>query len=420
MLRTLSVYFDERLTGKLVQDENGRLSFLYDVHYLTSQRAFPLSASLPLSDKVYEDSVVRPFFSNLLPDDFARHRVAKLLGVSEKNPFAILEIIGGDCAGAISLYPEGQIPSPPKTKDYEFLGEKELHKLLMMLSRRPLLAGEKDVRMSLAGAQDKLAVALIDNKIALTKGTSPSSHIIKPPLSDFPDSVFNEYFCMTLAKKMNLAVSSVEIRQADKLPYLLIKRYDRTADHHRRLHQEDFCQALSIPPEFKYENEGGPSIKDCLELIEKYSIRPAFDKIMFVHILIFNYLIGNADSHAKNYSFLYQEGQPRLAPAYDLLSTAVYAQLSKTMAMKIGGKYKPDDVMLRHWYHLVPDTQLAKNTMEKDLKKFASELPKKALSLSNELEEKGLSSPVYAEIQAIIENRCQHVLKYWGKSGSVS
>lgn len=414
MSRTLSVYFDERLAGKLTQDNSGRLNFLYDAHYLTSENAFPLSASLPLSNTVYEDSIVRPFFSNLLPDDFARHRVARLLGVSEKNPFAILEIIGGECAGAISLYPEDQIPSPQKTKDYDFLGEQDLHKILMMLSQRPLLAGEKDVRMSLAGAQDKLAVALIDNKIALTKGTSPTTHIIKPPISDIPDSVFDEYFCMLLAKNMNLAVSSVEIRQADDLPYLLIERYDRTVDHHHRLHQEDFCQALSIPPELKYENEGGPSIKDCLDLIEKYSIRPAFDKIMFIHIIIFNYLIGNADAHAKNYSFLYLEGRPRLAPAYDLLSTAVYPQLSKKMAMKIGGKYNAEDVYLRHWVQLVPDTQLAKNTMEKDLKKFANTLPKKAQALSKTLERKGLSSPIFDKIQATIKSRCQHVLKHWG------
>jgi serine/threonine-protein kinase HipA len=414
MTRTLSVYFDESLAGKLTQDDSGRLNFLYDAHYLTSENAFPLSASLPLSNTVYADSIVRPFFSNLLPDDFARHRVARLLGVSEKNPFAILEIIGGECAGAISLYPEDQIPSPQKTKDYEFLEEHDLHKILLLLSQRPLLAGEKDVRMSLAGAQDKLAVALIDNKIALTKGTSPTTHIIKPPISDILDSVFNEYFCMLLAKNMNLAVSSVEIRHADGLPYLLIERYDRTADHHHRLHQEDFCQVLSIPPELKYENEGGPSIKKCLDLIEEYSIRPAFDKIMFIHTIIFNYLIGNADAHAKNYSFLYLEGKPRLAPAYDLLSTAVYPQLNKKMAMKIGEKYNPEDVYLRHWVQLVPDTQLAKKTMEKDLKKFASRLPKQAQALSKALEKKGLSSPIFDKIQETIEIRCQHVLKYWG------
>ena len=153
---------------------------------------------------------------------------------------------------------------------------------------------------------------------------------------------------------------------------------------------------------------------DFLLLWDK-TVRAKFKKFcFFIHTIIFNYLIGNADAHAKNYSFLYLKGKPRLAPAYDLLSTAVYPQLSKKMAMKIGGKYNSEDVYLRHWVQLVPDTQLAKNTMEKDLKKFASTLPKKALSFSKMLEKKGLSSPVFDKIQAIIENRCQHVLKYWG------
>jgi len=265
--------------------------------------------------------------------------------------------------------------------------------------------------MSLAGAQDKLAVALVNNEIALTKGTSPTTHIIKPPISDIPDSVFNEYFCMVLAQRMNLPVASVAVRYAESIPYLLIERYDRTEDHHR-LHQEDFCQALSVPPELKYENEGGPSIKSCLDLIEHYSLRPAVDRITVIQTIIFNYLIGNADAHAKNYSFLYQTRRPQLAPAYDLLSTAVYPQLSQKMAMKIGGKYRPEDVFLRHWNQLAPDTRLAKNTMEKELKQFAKELPKKSLMLSHDLGFQGLSSPIYEKIQGIIEARCKHILKY--------
>ncbi|MBA3814726.1 MAG: type II toxin-antitoxin system HipA family toxin [Alphaproteobacteria bacterium] len=412
MSRTLDVYFDEVLAGKLTQDESGRLNFAYDSGYLDSKTSFPLSISLPLSVQIYGDSIVRPFFSNLLPDDLARYRVARLLGVSEKNPFAILEIIGRECAGAISLYPEGQVSSLKKSENYELLEGEKLYKILMLLAQRPLLAGEKDVRMSLAGAQDKLAVALIDNKIALTKGAFPTTHIIKPPISDIPESVFNEYFCMLLASRMNLPVAHVDIRWAENTPFLLVKRYDRTADHHHRLHQEDFCQALSIPPEFKYENEGGPSIKLCLDLIEKHSVRPALDRITFVRTVIFNYLIGNADAHAKNYSFLYKEGKPHLAPLYDLLSTAVYPQLSQKMAMKIGGKYKAEDVYSRHWEQLVPNTQLARNRLQKDLKEFAKDLSQASLVLAQELNSTERSSFTYKKIQAIIDARCQRILAY--------
>src|ERR1700722_14292502 len=159
MARSLSVYFNDQLAGILHQDQSGRLSFSYDPRYLQSKKAYPLSISMPLREGAYEDSIVRPFFSNLLPDDLARSRIAKYLGVSEKNPFAILEIIGGECAGALSLYPQGQTPPSPRKKDYEFLNNQKLEEILNLLSRRPLLAGEKDIRISLAGAQDKLAVA---------------------------------------------------------------------------------------------------------------------------------------------------------------------------------------------------------------------------------------------------------------------
>jgi len=413
MARSLSVYFNNKLAGILHQDQSGRLSFSYDPHYLRSKKAYPLSISMPLREGAYEDSIVRPFFSNLLPDDLARSRIAKYLGVSEKNPFAILEIIGGECAGALSLYPEGQTPPPPRKKDYEFLDNQKLEEILNLLSRRPLLAGEKDIRISLAGAQDKLAVAYIDNKIAIAKGTSPTTHILKPPISDIPDSVFNEYFCMVLAKRMNIPVASAEIKWTSKEPYLLIERYDRDTDDHHRLHQEDFCQALSIPPELKYQNEGGPSLKDCINLIEKYSVRPALDTITFLRTIIFNYLLGNADAHAKNFSFLYKEGKPRLAPAYDLICTAVYSQLSSKMAMKIGGKDKAKEVFLRHWFRLIPDTQIAKKAMEKDLKKFSSQLPVKSLGLLRELDQSGLTSPIYTQIHEVIEDRCLHISKYF-------
>ena len=368
---------------------------------------------MPLNDTLYGDAVVRPFFSNLLPDDLARQRLARYVGVSEKNPFALLEIIGGDCAGALSLYPEGKTPPSLTKRDYEPLEEARLSTILGLLSQRPLFVGEKDVRMSLAGAQNKLAVVLINGHIALPKGSTPTTHILKPPMADIPESVFNEYFCMTLAKRFKIAAASADIRWAGDLPYLLLERYDRTPDHLNRLHQEDFCQALSIAPELKYENEGGPSLKRCLSLIETNSLRPALDTLNFLRLVIFNYCIGNADAHGKNFSFLYQKPSPILAPAYDLLSTSIYPQLSPKMAMKIGGKAISEHVYLRHWHQLVPETQLAKQTLERTLAHYTQELPQTALRLLTALESTPLQSPIYAQIHALIEKRCRHIEKYF-------
>jgi serine/threonine-protein kinase HipA len=413
MARSLSVYFDDIHVGRLTQDDGGRLQFSYDVAYLVRERAIPVSLSMPLSDNLYGDAVVRPFFSNLLPDDLARHHLARYLGVSEKNPFALLEIIGGDCAGALSLYPEGETPPSFTKYDDEPLNEKRLATILRLLSQRPLLAGEQDVRMSLAGAQDKLAVVLTNGQIALPKGSTPTTHILKTPVKTVKDSVFNEYFCMTLAKRFKIPAASADIRWASDIPYLLLERYDRTPDHLNRLHQEDFCQALGIPPELKYENEGGPSLKKCLALIEVNSLRPAVDTLNFLRLVIFNYCIGNADAHGKNFSFLYQKLTPILAPAYDLLSTSIYPQLSPKMAMQIGGKAIPEHVYLRHWHQLVPETQLAKQTLDRTLSHYAQELPQASMRLLTELASTPLHSPVYAQIHALIENRCRHIEAYF-------
>lgn len=413
MSRFLSVYFNNDPAGTLEQDTSGRLSFSYLPSYLSSSHPIPFSVSMPLSDKVYEDGAVRPFFSNLLPDDMARHRLAQYLGVSEKNPFGLLEIIGGDCAGALSLYHEGKEPASSNEQSCLPLKEEELARLLKLLSERPLLVGEKDIRISLAGVQNKLAVVLTEDQIALPAGGRATTHIIKTPIEGISESVFNEYFCLQLARQLKLAVPAAEVRWAEGLPYLLLERYDRDPDHPLRLHQEDFCQALSIPPELKYEVEGGPSLKKCLALLEAHSLYPGVDTLTFLRLVIFNYCIGNADAHGKNFSFLYKQDQPQLAPAYDLLSTAVYSQLSPRMAMKIANKDHPEHVYLRHWYTLVPDTHLAKKMMEKELKKMAERFPLKSAELVNELNSTPLKSPIYAQIHSIIEKRCRQIQKYF-------
>lgn len=410
MARTLDVWFYGNKAGQLVQDDSGRLLFAYDADYLKSKQAWPLSVSMPLRPGEFEDRVTRPFFSGLLPEDLIRTKVAKLLGVSERNPFSLLEIIGGECAGAISLYPEGTPPHKENPDDIQILDEKDLDNIFEHLKRRPLFAGEEGVRLSLAGAQDKLAVRMIGDKLALMRGGAPTTHILKTLISDradVRDSVHNELFCMMLAARCGLSVPHVQMRRTPKEPYLLVERYDRRSQGNDvvRLHQEDFCQALSIPPENKYEAAGGPGISACLDEIQKDSVQPLPDRLAFLDIVIFNYLIGNSDAHGKNFSFLYEDGKPRLAPAYDLLSTAVYPELAIKMAMKIGGKYEPDDVYLRHWHRLVPDTAIARTAMEKSLAELSAKALDQAGKLHAELKSESITSPVLDSILGVIKKR---------------
>lgn len=416
MARNLDVWFYDRKAGRLTQDNSGRLLFAYATEYLEAEQHWPLSVSLPVQDREFDDAVTRPFFSGLLPDEFVREKIARLIGVSPRNPFSLLEAVGGECAGAISFYPEGELPHRENPEDVLILDEGKLDEVFEELKRRPLFAGERDIRLSLAGTQDKLAVRMIDGQLALMRGGAPTTHILKPLIvgqERIKDSVHNELFCLQLARRCGLAAASVEIRFTDKQPYLLVERYDRQwqGGHVVRLHQEDFCQALSVPPENKYEREGGPSIPASLDVIQKHSIQPVPDRLAFLNIVIFNYLIGNADAHGKNFSFLHEKGKPRLAPAYDLLCTAVYPDLSAKMAMRIGGKYLPDQVFLRHWHRLVADTAGAKRAMEKTLADMAKKTADQALQLRAELTESGIKSGIFDAVLGVIRTRSESLLK---------
>lgn len=407
MTRALDVYLHEILAGRLARNDSGELSFSYDEQYLDRGRP-ALSLSLPLSPKPCEGSAAKAFFSGLLPDGEVLRRLARYLGISEGNSFALLEAVGGECAGAVSFHPEGV--GPPRSGDgrEEVLDEKKLREILDLLKHRPLLAERDGIRMSLAGARDKIAVRARDGKIALVLGSAPTTHILKPMIADFKDSVQNELFCMRLAKLAGIPVADVETGWLDGAPYLLIERYDRTKDETGavwRVHQEDFCQAMGISPDAKYEREGGPRISGCLDVIRKHSARPAADQVDFLDRIIFNYMIGNADAHGKNFSLLYRTAKPGLAPGYDMMSTAVYPGVSKKMAMKIGEKYDPERLFPSDWRRIVPDTETARRNLEKKLGDMAEDCVGKAAEVRDSLEKTGIESSVFEDICSVIEKR---------------
>lgn len=411
MTRVLDVYWNADLTGKLVQDASGVLSFTYNSDFL-QRAATGISISLPLRESPHAGDEVRAFFSGLLPEETVRTRLAAVLGVSEKNTFSLLREVGGECAGALALYPEGEQP-PAHTDDAEVLEDVRLSEILSLIKRRPMLAGDDGYRLSLAGAQDKLAVGFADGKIMLLKGGQPTTHILKPVIDRIADSVHNELFCMRLAGQVGIDVPFADIHFVNETPYYLVTRYDRAVQPDGsvvRIHQEDFCQALGVLPELKYEREGGPSIARCQSIITQHVAQPAADQIKLLEMVIFNYLIGNADAHGKNFSLLYRSTKPALAPAYDLLSTTVYAELSETMAMKIGSKYKPNEVMLRHWHGLVPDTKASKAALNKQLKTLAEKTLEESMALKESLENQGIYSPVFTHICKIIETRSRQIL----------
>jgi len=360
-MRRLIVYLNGEPIGTLDQDDSGLLGFRYGPEWFNRPDAVPLSRSLPLQGEPFRGKHARPFFAGILPDEGPRRKIASILGISERNDFAMLERIGGECAGAVSLLPEGVAPPAAGELRMRELNEEELQKIIDELPRRPLMAGEEGVRLSLAGSQDKLPVVIHGSSIALPLGNTSSTHIIKPEPERFPGLVATEALCMTLAKAVGLNVPLVAIRSVGRKPCIVVQRYDRTISPDgviTRIHQEDFCQALGLPPERKYQQEGGPLLRDCITMLREWSTAPVLDIRDFLDGLIFNVLIGNADAHGKNYSLLYRGGDRRLSPFYDLVCTLAWPELSKTPAMKIGHGDSIETITAAHWKEMTQETRL--------------------------------------------------------------
>lgn len=372
MGETLNVCFGQTKVGSLSVDDQRLFSFQYSKKWLISPDAFQISISLPMQEEVFSNDKVKPFFSNLLPESAVRELVAKQLGISSKNDFMLLKRIGGECAGAITILPESETPESPDQYRYRLLSGGQLAGLIKDIPRRPLLAGQDGIRISLSGAQEKLALLYKESSFYIPENGAPSNFILKPGMANYPYSIENECFCMMLAKALDLDVPPVEIVQKDNWKILLIKRYDRIMDSDvlKRLHQEDFCQAMGLPHELKYQAEGGPGLKACFDLIRAYSANPIKDFQQLLHWVIFNYLIGNMDGHAKNLSFLYQAGQIRLAPFYDILCTDIYEGLSQKLAMKIGGENRLEWIMERHWKRFAEEIKVSSLVLKKRLLNF--------------------------------------------------
>jgi serine/threonine-protein kinase HipA len=418
--------FTDRVGSLALVD--GRLSFRYAPGWLAQPGAAALSASLPLQGEPFDDRWTRPFFAGLLPEGKMRRLIAQQFQVSGQNDFALLDRIGGECAGAVTLLEPGQaLRAPAQSDDVQWLSDEALLAILDELPRRPMLAGTDGLRLSLAGAQDKLPVVFDGARIGLPRHGTPSSHILKPAIQGGEGSVVNEAFCLALAEAMQLSPAKAQVHAVGDRRFLLVGRYDRVADaqgRRQRIHQEDFCQALGVVPEMKYQNEGGPDFAQCFALLRRVTRPSAPQVLRLLDCVIFNALIGNHDAHAKNFSLLYaseQSGQaPLLAPLYDTLSTVVYADLTPKMAMKIGSKYKFSEVCARHWDQFADSVGLAKAQTRKRILALAKSLPATARKLQSDARHGFSDDAVIERIVDLLEQRCALTIRRLTESAAGS
>ncbi|MBV9990290.1 MAG: type II toxin-antitoxin system HipA family toxin [Alphaproteobacteria bacterium] len=415
MKAALGVRWDGRIAGRLTMDEHGDMGFVYDAAWIADEKARSMSQSLPKRPEPFGRREARPFFAGLLPEEAMREGAARALGVSEKNDFALLDKLGGDVAGALTLWPDGETPpSYDGRSTMQPLGDDALADIVDKLPERPLLAGRKGLRLSLAGAQAKLPVVLVEGRVALPAPGQPTTHILKPPIRRFPATTENEAFAMQLAAACKLDVAEARLRTVRDRPYLLVSRYDRRTDAQgrvHRVHQEDFCQALGIAPERKYAAEGGPTFKTSFALLRNVATRPAVEVLKLLDAALFNLVLGNADAHGKNFSLLYRSDTVALAPLYDLMCTAAIPGISTKLAMKLGEAAELKDFTPRTWEKFARAIELGVPFLRRRAKEIAELAAAHAQETARAIAADGFDRTALEGVANIVMSRADAIVR---------
>jgi serine/threonine-protein kinase HipA len=377
--RELDVYVGSSKVGQYARSPRGATSFRYDPDWLSSEKAFPISLSMPLSDRSWSGEGATSYFDGLLPDDrTVRGKIAAREQAESAGIFDLLAVIGRDCVGALRFVPEGLDPGDPTKMEYRPVTDDEIATRLASLGTNPLgiHIEEDDFRISIAGVQEKTAFLRINNQWQLPLGPTPTSHIFKPAMksgpngADFSDTPWNEWLCLSLCRALGLETANAEVLMFDGKPVIVVERFDRVWQEGvlYRLPQEDICQALGVPPLRKYQSDGGPGIIDVLEFLNG-ALMPYADRLSFMKAQVVFWLLAAIDGHAKNFSIFLTPGGYRLTPLYDVMSAAPYPEFPVQkikLAMAIGDKgyYRLSQIQVRHFYQTGQKAGLREQDMD--------------------------------------------------------
>lgn len=373
--RALSIWANGQRVGTWRIPARGDMELLYDAGWKQSTVGRPLSLSLPfgVGDAPLRGERINHYFDNLLPDsDVIRRRLAARFGVATTEPFDLLAALGRDCVGAVQLLGEDDVPTGLDRIDGTPLSDDDVARVLDQASGVVAAAGDDDdFRLSLAGAQEKTALLFHDGRWMRPHGATPTTHILKLPLglvgnkrADLTASVENEWLCLAILRAFGLPAANAEIVQFGAYKVLSVERFDRAL--HRdggwllRLPQEDFCQALGVPPHLKYESHGGPGVPDLASLLRHSETAREDLDTLFAALIVF-WMLAAPDGHAKNFSLrLLPGGRFRLTPLYDVMSiwpvegdgANQWSWHKAKLAMSVHGKrkhYAMRDITRRHF-----------------------------------------------------------------------
>ncbi|MBU2288816.1 MAG: type II toxin-antitoxin system HipA family toxin [Gammaproteobacteria bacterium] len=375
--QALSIWANGERVGSWRVPGRGADELHYDAAWLDSPSGRPLSLSLPLiRGDAHRGPVVQNYFDNLLPDSVPiRERLAQRFRTPSTGAFDLLQAIGRDCVGAIQLLGEDEAPANVERIEGTPLSESDVEQLL----QRTVAPGgfgvrmgpDDELRISLAGAQEKTALLWHQGQWLLPHGATPTTHILKLPLglvghrrADFSTSVENEWLCLTILEEFGLPVPRSAILQFGAQKVLAVERFDRrlhsSGQWLLRLPQEDFCQALGKPSHLKYEADGGPGLVDLANVLRN-SVNAHEDLGTLLTAALLFWMLGAPDGHAKNFSIaLLPQGRFRLTPLYDVMSIwpvegtgpNQFSRYDAKLAMAVWGKskhYRFRDVQRRHF-----------------------------------------------------------------------
>lgn len=419
--RTATVWFGNRIVGRLREDSGRNILFSYDPGWLDGT-GFPISVRLPFS-RNDEEVIAHDWFAGLLPEGEAREQACRLNGIREMDNMGLLLVCGADCAGALSILPsdisDEEMSEPPRELTVD-----ELFRLVNSSGKDMPVFPDGGVRFSLSGAQRKLAVIHDDGAYSLSTRTNPSSHILK--FETEPGVCFAESITHAIARETGLPMVETSFLQAsdgnEQSTWLRIPRYDRNRDKEGalvRLHQEDMLQALGLPSYFKYNREFGPTVKTVAGLLQAHVAQPADALSTLLDWQIMNYLLGNWDGHAKNLSLLYPSGQsaPVLAPCYDMVSieylNVVYRSddpYTRNMGLEIGGHDIPEQITRSDWEQMAGDLGMPTKTVLVRLEEKATVLPDVTDRVLTEFMAQHCAKDNYGQMRDVVSARCRHVL----------
>ena len=401
----LQVFLNNRLVGRLLKQPSGAIQFQYDANWLGWKDSFPVSLSLPLREEPMHGETVMAVFENLLPDSNAmRRRVAEKVGAPGTDVYSLLSAIGRDCVGALQFAAEDTEADMDSTAiNGEVVSDDKIAVLLKNLKQAPLgLSREDGFRISIAGVQEKTALLQYKGKWMKPHGTTPTTHIFKTQIGRLPNgldlsnSIENEFYCLKLMEAFSLKVNDAQIQSFADTKALVIKRFDRlwTRDGRLlRLPQEDFCQALSVLPTRKYQNDRGPGMVDILNLL-KGSDEPEEDQKILLKAQILFWLIGAIDGHAKNFSIFLKPGNGfSLTPLYDILTAQPYCDAGQIrhvhmkLAMSVGDNnhYRMDEIHARHFMQTGKQAKLPKATTRDAIDEVANHVDRAVAQLETSL-----------------------------------